>query len=429
MKTGRKKAAGFAGLFLSLLLLLPPVPVRADGPVSAIGTPEDLAAFAESVRAGDAYAGRTVTLTADIDMTGRDFAPIGVWSAGDYSRVFQGVFDGGGHAVTGLAVTVAPESGAAGFFSGLYNAEVKNLTLEAVVAGSGVPFVGGLAGRTVNVSLSRVAARVYVTADAWPAPEEGVLACGGLAGLAEGRTVMDRCAVRGYVGAAGSFDGSVYAGGAIGLLRSDAADGLVTNCYSTAGIYVNDRGVCLGGFFGGALGGGGRTAVQNCYAAADMLIAGDDTAGGFAGAADGSVALRNVWYDADLAAGLPNGGSAQISGLAGAPTARMRSPDFPAVLGNAFALDSRGENGGYPILDFEAPGAPTPTQTTEPTSAPPIPTARPTAPPAVTSPPIVTPTPALFAPRTGDRTVIFLWMALLGLGGAALAWLTRHLRP
>ncbi len=463
MKTGRKKAALFAGLFLCLLLILPPVPARAASAVTVIRTAEDLAAFSQAVGAGETYAGRTVTLAADIDMTGRDFTAVGVWAGDDYSRVFQGVFDGDGHAVTGLTVTAAPGSTAMGFFSGLYNATVKNLTLTVTVAANGAQAAGGLAGRTVNAGLSRVSADVYVTAAAWPAPDNGCLASGGLVGLADGRTAMDRCAVRGHVGAAGSFAGSVYAGGLVGCLRSGGSDGAVTNCYSTAGMYVNDRGVYVGGLLGGALADGGYTVIQNCYGAAGMLISGDDLGGGFAGAADGSLLVQNVWYDADLAADLPNGGNAPLAGLTGAPTAQMQSRSFPDVLGDAFALDSRGENGGYPILAYEVPAEPTaaPTDTPTPTQTPPAPTGEPfptqgpaptgvpapTAPPVVptsppfpsappmptrppvTSPPIPAPTAEPYGPRTGDDTAILPWLALLGLGGTALAWLVRRHMP
>ena len=461
------RAALFAGLFLSFLWMIPLVPARAaqavPEPLTVIGSPEALEAFSQSVRGGQTYQGRTVTLTADIDMAGRVFPAVGVTDGEDFSRVFQGTFDGDGHAIANLTVLAADGSDGAGFFSGLYGASVQDLTLDVTLSANGVAAAGGLAGRTVDAHISRVDMTVRLTAANWPAPRDGILAAGGLVGLAEGRTDADRCAVRGSLGAAGSFAGTVYAGGLAGCVRSGGADGRVTNCYATAGLYVNDRAVYVGGLAGGFVGDGGYSVVQNCYAASSMIIAGDHMAGGFFGAADGSVLAQNTWYDADLAAGLPSGGNAPLAGLTGAGTSQMCSRGFPAVLGDAFAPDSGGVNGGYPILDFQAPpeptAAPLPSDTPGPTGTPPAPTAPaatpadaspsppaaptgtpfvPTSPPAVTSQPAATsppipksaPTspPALYAPQTGDRGALVPWLAVLAGCGAALAWMAGRRR-
>ncbi len=450
MKTGRKKAALFAGLFLSLVLLFTPVLALADSGPTVIDGPEALAAFSDAVRAGETYAGRTVTLTADVDMTGQSFTAVGVAADDDFSRVFQGTFDGGGHTITGLTVTAAVGSDGVGLFSALYGATIENLTLDVTVTAGGVRSAGGLAGRSVNASVSRTAVYTVMTADSWPETDAGCLTAGGLIGQADGRSVLDRCAVQGHLGAAGSFTGSVYAGGLIGCLHSGARDGRITNCYATPGLYINDRGVYVGGFLGGAVGDGGETVVQNCYAAAFIPAAGDDLAGGFTGTADESVLFQGAWYDADLAAVLPNGGNAPAAGLNGAPTGQMQSLSFPGVLGGAFGPDSQGVNGGYPVLDWQLPApeptaVPEPTATTEPTAVPepvPGPSSAPTAPPlpaptgepepVPTAAPGVTSMPrehASTAPRTGDGTAPAPWLALLGLSGAVLMVLLRRRRP
>ena len=184
MRIRRIVTGCIAGLILFLILaMLAPAAYGAEGPV-VIDGPETLAAFAESVSAGQTYAGRTVVLAADIDMTGRTFAPIGQSMAGDWSAVFQGTFDGQGHAIRGLTVTGG--SGGAGLFSSLYNAVVQNLRLEISVAGQGQVAVGGLAGRMVNATVRNVAVDGNITAGSWAAPEYGVLAAGVIAGQAEG---------------------------------------------------------------------------------------------------------------------------------------------------------------------------------------------------------------------------------------------------
>ena len=72
------------------------------------------------------------TLTADIDLTGKTWTPIGDGSTS--ANGYQGTFDGQGHCITGLAITTDNPSGeSAALFGGIGgNGEVKNLQLVDV---------------------------------------------------------------------------------------------------------------------------------------------------------------------------------------------------------------------------------------------------------------------------------------------------------
>ena len=72
------------------------------------------------------------TLTADIDLTGKKWTPIGYGATSEYG--YQGTFDGRGHRITGLAITTDNQSGEnATLFNGIGgNGEVKNLQLVDV---------------------------------------------------------------------------------------------------------------------------------------------------------------------------------------------------------------------------------------------------------------------------------------------------------
>ena len=72
------------------------------------------------------------TLTADIDLTGKTWMPIGDGSTSANS--YQGTFDGQGHRITGLAITTDnPRGESAALFNGIGdNGEVKNLQLVDV---------------------------------------------------------------------------------------------------------------------------------------------------------------------------------------------------------------------------------------------------------------------------------------------------------
>ena len=72
------------------------------------------------------------TLTADIDLTGKTWTPIGDGVMSKYG--YQGTFDGQGHRITGLAITTDnPQGENAALFDGIGgNGEVKNLQLVDV---------------------------------------------------------------------------------------------------------------------------------------------------------------------------------------------------------------------------------------------------------------------------------------------------------
>ena len=71
--------------------------------------------------------GINITLTADIDLSGIDWTPIGI----DYNHLYTGTFNGGGHTITGLTVTGSNE------YTGLFGrigsgGKVMNVKLEGV---------------------------------------------------------------------------------------------------------------------------------------------------------------------------------------------------------------------------------------------------------------------------------------------------------
>lgn len=75
--------------------------------ITEISTLAELEAFRDDVNSGNTYEGKTVKLTADIDMSEKygegkeSWTPIGV---SDYpnSKYFLGTFDGGNHTISGF---------------------------------------------------------------------------------------------------------------------------------------------------------------------------------------------------------------------------------------------------------------------------------------------------------------------------------------
>jgi len=113
-----------------------------------LSTAAQMFGFAELIRGGESFAGKTVTLLCDVDLgTFR-------WDTGN--REFKGTFDGGGHAIYGISVSGAKAN--AGLFDLLGSgAVVRNVCLigGSVFSNAGslsYGHVGGIAGYALNGS-------------------------------------------------------------------------------------------------------------------------------------------------------------------------------------------------------------------------------------------------------------------------------------
>ncbi|MCR4577912.1 MAG: hypothetical protein K5784_08405 [Clostridiales bacterium] len=111
--------------------------IKQDAVVTEIDSAEKLAAISADLSG-------SYVLTADIDLAGIDWTPIGAFVMGggeegevpDMAAVFTGTFDGQGHTISNLSVK-QPEGWALGLFGCAANAKIGNFTLEnACVDGS-----------------------------------------------------------------------------------------------------------------------------------------------------------------------------------------------------------------------------------------------------------------------------------------------------
>lgn len=117
------------------------VPEPADGKVITISTANELYSFAHRVNEGDPLLRRAhVRLTADLNLGGKDWTPIGR----EKSCAFEGVFDGAGHSVKNFTVK-KKNLNFSGFF-GYLKGSVYNLSLDCNIRGS--VCCGALAAKT-----------------------------------------------------------------------------------------------------------------------------------------------------------------------------------------------------------------------------------------------------------------------------------------
>lgn len=119
-----------------------------------IDTPAKLAKIREVVAGGDNLDGKYFTQTADIDLGGKEWTPIG-----DATTAFSGIYNGLGHKITGFSITqILNLTGLFGKIIAEGNeAGVCNLTLEGAITDNGTatfsgPSVGAIAGQVNNNS-------------------------------------------------------------------------------------------------------------------------------------------------------------------------------------------------------------------------------------------------------------------------------------
>ena len=195
-----------------------------------------------------------ITLDTDIDLTGKDWTPIGT----DYDNSYKGTFDGGGHTITGLTFTTNDKY--AGLFGWLNKAgTVKNVVMEDVQITnnrSWSAFAGGVAGYSwgtiENCSVSgSVSGTVYVGGVV------GAQIDGSITGCSSSATVK----------------GMVDVGGVAGQTNSSAT---LTACYATGNVIIEiDPVRNIAG--GGLVGFNGGNGLWACYATGNVTSTGSST--------------------------------------------------------------------------------------------------------------------------------------------------------
>ena len=215
-----------------------------------------------------------ITLDKNIDLTGKDWTPIGT----SVDNSYKGTFDGGGHTITGLTFTTNDKY--AGLFGWLNKAgTVKNVVMEGVQITSNQIYggsIGGVAGYSwgtiENCSVSgSVSGTVYVggvvgaqidgsiTGCSSSATVKGMVDVGGVAGQTNGGATLTACYATGNVTLEIDPKKNIAGGGLVGMnagssLLACYATGNVTSTGSSTG-YVH-----IGGFLGN-----NYTTVTACY--------------------------------------------------------------------------------------------------------------------------------------------------------------------
>ena len=192
-----------------------------------------------------------ITLDKNIDLTGKGWTPIGT----SFDNSYKGTFDGGGHTITGLAVTTNDQF--VGLFGYLNRAGmVKNVVMEGIQITSNHMF--GCTGGVVGYSWGTIE-NCSVSGSV-----SGTDCVGGVVGSQKAGSIIG-CS------SSATVKGTHYVGGVAGEKW-----GTMTACYATGNVTLEIASQ-KNNFGGGVVGLNGGSRVLACYATGNVTSTGSST--------------------------------------------------------------------------------------------------------------------------------------------------------
>lgn len=215
-------------------------------------------------------------LTSDIDLTGRDWTPIGqaINTYSDYVA-YGGTFDGAGHSVSGLTINNAKQYQA--LFGYVKGGTVQDLTVKGSVRTSATssPYAAGIVSYGNPITIKNCINEVDVTASA-----KGYAA--GVCAYVLNGSKLESCTNKGTVSGCGD-----YVGGVAGTVTGSTTT--ITGCFNNGTVTNTGKpsgyAYCTGGIAGGIASG---VKVERCGNTGDITSTLKRT-GGIAGSAGGTI--------------------------------------------------------------------------------------------------------------------------------------------
>ncbi|MFR5876185.1 MAG: hypothetical protein ACLUFN_06820 [Eubacterium sp.] len=312
-------------------ILIPPALV--DGTYQ-ISTADELMWFANYVNSGNPNV--NAKLTADIDLAGVDYTPIGT---ADYP--FEGTFDGQNHTISNMNITASSDN--QGLFGYTEYANISYLTVKgSIVCTQSCAAVGGVVGFLYDSTLSDINSYVDIT-------DTGVEMhhVGGVVGAARTYSTVRRCMNYGNVNLTNAVDCvggvagyaneyvNIYYCANLGTVHSDSADAIIGGILG----YVNNNRF---------------TQLTSCYNAGSVECPTDTHCGGIIGWArsiSSSDIISNNYYLEGSA--LPFG-TGSVECTAQAKTAeQFKSGEVAYLLGSRYFGQKIGQE-DYPVISGDS---------------------------------------------------------------------------
>lgn len=179
---------------------------------------------------GETFEGKYIKQTADVDLAGGNFIPIGITAA------FKGTYEGNGYKIATFAVTADK----CGIFSQTEGATISGIKSFSITFKGKI--VGGIVGEATKGTVIKDCV-VYQSSSM-----EGSARIGGIVGyLLESK--VQNCV--NFAMALGKSTDSCYVGGIVGVAANEST---IENCYNKADVNVyvdvNSKNACAGGILG-----------------------------------------------------------------------------------------------------------------------------------------------------------------------------------
>lgn len=234
------------------------------------------------------------TLTADIDLTGKEWTPIGNNINYVYTG-YTGTFDGQGHTISGLTINQARK--AVGFLGCIdKGGTVKNVNLKDVNI-SGKEEVGGIAGSNLGTITGCSVEGGSITANV----NTGGIVGRSLSYVNESHSYIIGC----------SSSASVQGESGVGGVSGGTESAIITACYSIGNVVATRTSYAANA--GGIVGNSTRSTITACYHASGT-ITGQGNIGGAIGQNTGGVLTACYWSDYE------GNGIGRNNGSTGTPT-------------------------------------------------------------------------------------------------------------
>ncbi|MCI8700360.1 MAG: hypothetical protein HFJ47_03340 [Clostridia bacterium] len=271
----------------------------------------DLVTFRDSVNGGNDYAGKTVYLMSDIDMTAVCSDTIGSWlPIGNTDTYFAGTFDGNYHTISNLYINSNQYSASGLFFRN--DGTIQNLLLSNVFIydyktineSSAIGGISGYNNGTIKncgiLSGSIEGYNITTITSGWR-----YIIIGGINGINYGS--IYNCFNKATIKATtygGGYDAE-YIGGINGAVDNGISDkGYITNCYNKGDIIANREGstsinYSMAGGINGSVGTyeTKKVTISNCYNIGNISGFGDgQMSGSINGNGTSALTINNTYY-------------------------------------------------------------------------------------------------------------------------------------
>jgi len=337
--------------------------------ITYIYTTEDMMKFRDNVNAGDTYAGKTVYLMADIDMSSACSSTLGSWTPiGTANTSFAGTFDGNYHTISNLYINSNAYLDLGLFTVTTKDTIIQNLVMEnmdvysSYNVTSAYKHAGGIVGYNYGIITNcGINSGIVKNEKTSTNTNSGIFPssrAGGISGGNEG--IISNCYNKGTsiaIAPSGSKYNEAFAGGIVGY----STRGQILNCYNTGTIQSSSYAAYSGGIAGGTEKGASTDNITNAYNVGKITTSGKgyNYCSGVIGRNGWSsknkyMAMNNIYCLDNTTYSYYYYSGTTKSSTAGRVTSDTLKT-YATTLGTAFENDDFSINSEYPILWWEVP--------------------------------------------------------------------------